>query len=277
MTRADQRSARGRTKITLRGELSRSAAALVSVAAVVLVLLIWQYASAVAHWISPLILPSPGKVAGALGKYLGHKYLGETLIGHSIVSLKIVLGGWAMGGLVGVPLGVAIGWSQRTRWIIFPIFQVLRPIPPLAWIPLAIVWLGIGDTARIFVVFLAALIPWVMNSIQAVDSVDTILIKAARTLGAGSGTILASVVLRTALPTILAGARVALGNAWMTLIAAELLAASAGLGFVTLTSSKVLDTDIMIAAMLLIGLLGAAFAVLMRWLVRWIAPWAKGT
>lgn len=259
----------------IRRELSPVRLILVSVLASAFLVWLWHYASGVAGWISPLMLPPPVEVWEAFSGMLSEPYLGHTLLGHTTVSLSIVLGGWLLGGVVGLPLGIAIGWSSRIRWIAFPLFQLLRPIPPLAWIPLAIVWLGIGDMARIFVVFLAALIPWVMNSIEAVNSVDPLLVRAARSLGAGNALILRRVVIRSALPTIVAGARVALGNAWMTLIAAELLAASAGLGYVTLNSSKTLDTDIMVTAMLVIGVLGAIFSYGMRLLVRVIAPWAK--
>lgn len=228
------------------------------------------------EFISPLLLPPPAEVVDAFTRLWQRPYLGETLGGHIAVSLRIALGGWAVAGIVGVPLGIAMAWWPRVRWVVFPIFQLVRPIPPLAWIPLAIVWLGIGDVARIFVVFLAAVVPWVMNSMQAVESVDDILVRAARSLGASDATILRRVIVRTSVPTILGGARIALGNAWMTLIAAELLAASAGLGFITLNSSKSLDTDIMVVAMLTIGVLGAVFTLAMQGLLHVLAPWSRG-
>ena len=191
-------------------------------------------------------------------------YLGSTLWGHIYASLSVVLAGWLLAGVVGVPLGIAMAWWPRLRWIVFPLFQLVRPVPPLAWIPLAIIWLGIGDTARMSVVFIAALVPWLMNSMQAVYSVDALLVHAARTLGASNRQILTRVVGRTALPTLVAGARIALGNAWTTLIAAELLAASAGLGFVALNASRTLETGVLLVAMGVIGLLGALMSVGMR-------------
>ncbi len=171
-----------------------------------------------------------------------------------------------------------MAWWSRLRWTVFPIFQLIRPVPPLAWIPLAIIWLGIGPTARMSVVFVAALVPWVMNAMQAVASVDGILVQAARTLGANDRIILSRVIARTALPTLVAGARIALGNAWTTLIAAELLAASSGLGYVALNASRTLDTDILLVAMATIGLLGALLSFVMQVAARTIAPWAyRGT
>lgn len=269
--------ARTRRPFSWRRELTTLQALLVSLFASAAVIALWAFVTGPDGSISPLMLPPPQAVVEAFTGMLTEPYLGNTLLGHAMVSLTIVLGGWLAGGVVGVPLGIAIGWWRRVRWLAFPIFQLLRPVPPLAWIPLAIVWLGIGDVARIFVVFLAALIPWVMNSIEAVHSVDPLLVRAARTLGASDSLILRQVVVRTALPTIVAGARIALGNAWMTLIAAELLAASAGLGYVTLNSSKTLDTDIMVVAMLVIGVLGALFSFGMRGLLQVVAPWARKT
>jgi ABC-type nitrate/sulfonate/bicarbonate transport system permease component len=167
-----------------------------------------------------------------------------------------------------------MGWWRKARWIAFPIFQLLRPIPPLAWIPLAILWLGIGDSARIFVVFIAAIVPWVMNSMQAVYSIDGLLVRAAMTLGASDRQILTRVVCRTALPTLVAGARIALGNAWTTLVAAELLAATSGLGYIALNASRTLEMGILLVAMAIIGILGASFAIGMQLLTRLVAPWS---
>ena len=201
-------------------------------------------------------------------------YLGSTLLEHIASSLSIVLAGWAVAGIVGVPLGIAMAWWRRLKWIVFPVFQILRPIPPLAWIPLTLVWMGIGDAARVTVVFIAALVPWVMNSMQAVYSVDRLLIDAGKTLGASDRQILTRIVCRTALPTLVAGARIALGNAWTTLIAAELLAATAGLGYVALNASRMLDTDVLLLAMLVIGILGGLLSLVMQLATRVLAPWS---
>lgn len=235
---------------------------------------LWAWLARADGAVSSLLLPSPGAVADAFWRLLSRPYLGNTLAAHIAASLSVVLGGWALAGLVGVPLGISMAWWPRLRWTVFPLFQVIRPVPPLAWIPLAIMWLGIGPGARISVVFIAALVPWILNSMQAVVSIDTVLLQAARTLGANDRIILSRVVARTALPTLVAGARIALGNAWTTLIAAELLAASAGLGYVALNASRTLDTDILLVAMGVIGLLGALLSLAMQRLALLVAPWA---
>jgi taurine transport system permease protein len=235
----------------------------------------WWLATRPDGLISPLFLPPPLEVWEAFVRLWSRPYLGSTLGEHVAASLRIVAGGWLLAGVVGLPLGIAMGWWKKARWIAFPVFQILRPVPPLAWIPLAILWLGIGNSARIFVVFIAAIVPWVMNSMQAVYSIDGLLVRAAKTLGASDSQILTRVVCRTALPTLVAGARIALGNAWTTLVAAELLAATAGLGYIALNASRTLEMGILLVAMAIIGLLGALFSIGMQLLTRWVAPWAK--
>ncbi len=257
-----------------RRELSSRTTLVVGFAATVVLVVTW-HAVSVTGLVSPLLLPAPLNVAETFGQFLTAPYLGATLLGHTVASMGIVVGGWLLGGLVGLPLGILIGWSDRVRWLVFPLFQLLRPVPPLAWIPLAIVWLGIGDPARVFVVFLSAVVPWTINSMAAVSSVDPLLIRAARTLGANDTAILRRVVIHTAVPTLVAGARISLGNAWTTLIAAELLAASAGLGFVALNASQTLSSDILLVSMGIIGILGALFSVALRGVERVVAPWAK--
>ena len=268
----------GRRESTLsvwRRELSGRRALSVSIVASFGLIAIWYLVTLPGGLVKPLFLPPPTDVATRFVDMLAEPYLGATLWGHVGASLSVVLQAWALAGLVGLPLGVAIAWWPRVRWIVWPLFQIIRPVPPLAWIPITIVWLGIGETARISVVFVAALVPWVMNSIAAVDSVDPLLIRAARTLGAPERTILGRVVLRTVLPTFIAGSRIALGNAWTTLVAAELLAATAGLGFVALNSSRTLDIDILLVSMLVIGLLGAFFSWAIRITGRVAAPWTE--
>ncbi|WP_022898983.1 ABC transporter permease [Humibacter albus] len=263
------------TQSMWRRELARGKSVLIGVIAAVVLVIIWYLLTLPGGLIQPLFLPPPQGVATQFITMLSEPYLGSTLWGHAIASLGVVLEAWALGGIIGIPLGIAVAWWKRARWIVWPLFQLIRPVPPLAWIPLAIVWLGIGDVARVAVVFVAALVPWVMNSIEAVRSIDPLLVSAARTLGASEPQILMRVVVRTGLPTILAGARIALGNAWTTLVAAEMLAATAGLGFVALNASRVLDLDTLLVAMGTIGILGAALSILISSAAQWIAPWAE--
>ncbi len=258
----------------LRRPLRGPASVSVGAASVLLILLVWYFVTS-QGLISPLSLPPPGDVLTVFRDFSVAPYLGATLWGHALESLTIVLGGWLVGGLVGLPLGILIGWSKLVRSTLNPIFQLVRPIPPLAWIPLAIVWFGLGAEARIFVVFLAAVVPWTINATAAIEGVDQILIQAARTLGLSSLGILVRVVIPTAVPTLIAGSRIALGNAWTTLIAAELLAAAKGLGFVVLNSARTLDTTIVLVSVATMGLIGAAFSLGLRVAQRRLAPWSE--
>jgi ABC-type nitrate/sulfonate/bicarbonate transport system permease component len=259
-----------------RREPSRVQASAIALGSIAASIAVWWALTRPDGAISPLHLPPPQDVTDAFVRLLSRPYLGSTLGRHIGASLSVVIGGWLAAGLVGLPLGIAMGWWRKARWIAFPIFQLLRPMPPLAWIPLAIVWLGIGEPARIFVVFIAAIVPWVMNSMQAVYSIDPLLVRAALTLGASDRQILTRVVCRTALPTLVAGARIALGNAWTTLVAAELLAATSGLGYIALNASRTLEIGILLVAMGIIGVLGALFSVGMQLVTRLLAPWARG-
>ncbi len=247
----------------------------IAVASTGAVLALWAWVTREGGPVSSLTLPPPSEVVESFVRLARRPYLGSTLAQHIGASLGVAIGGWVAAGLVGLPLGIAMGWWKRARWIAFPVFQVVRPIPPLAWIPLAILWLGIGQSARIFVVFIAAVVPWVMNSMQAVYSIDGILVRAAQTLGASDRQILTRVVCRTALPTLLAGARIALGNAWTTLVAAELLAATAGLGYIAVNASRTLETGILLVSMLVIGVLGAIMSLGMQLMARVLAPWSR--
>lgn len=242
--------------------------------AVLVWIAIWAWLTRAGGPVPSLYFPSPEDVWTKFVRMWTRPYIGSTLPGHIFSSLYIVLFGWSVAALVGIPLGIALAWLPRLKWIVFPIFQMIRPVPPLAWIPLTILWLGIGDTARMSVVFIAALVPWLMNSMLAVYSVDKLLIDAGKTLGANDRQILTRVVCRTALPTLVAAARMALGNAWSTLVAAEILAASAGLGYVAVNASQLLDTDVLIVAMITIGILGIVLTALIELAQKVLAPWS---
>lgn len=229
---------------------------------------VWYLASTVFGLFNPLLLPSPQDVAQRFIDLLSTDYLGNTLIGHALASLKIVFMGWLLGGVVGAPLGILMGWSRWVRAVASPIFQLIRPISPIAWIPISILWFGLGDSSRIYVVWIAAVVPWILNSFEAVRSVDSILVSAARILGAPRRVILGEIVVPTSASILIAGARISLGNAWMTLIAAELLGASAGLGYIALNAQRTLDSDIVLVAMGTIGVLGVAFTGLLYLLER---------
>lgn len=245
----------------------------VSAASVVVVLAGWYLVTEVLELVTPLILPSPVAVLEGFIGLLTDPFEGATLPGHVWSSLQTVLGGWLLALLVGLPLGAAMGWSRRVDAVVGPVFQLLRPVPPIAWIPLALVWFGIGQTARLFVVFIAAAIPCVVNAREGVAQVDPLLARASRTLGASSAATLRQVVVPAGAPLMLTGARISLGNAWMTLVGAELVAANAGLGYLILGARRSLQSDLVFVAMGVIGLLGVLFGAGLRRLEPRLVPW----
>lgn len=255
---------------------SRNAKSLsIGAGATITLIVVWL---ALTDWfgvISPLFLPSPAAVLERIVQFSSEPYQGETFVGHTFASVRVVLLGWFIAGLVGVPLGIAMGWNERVRQAVSPVFNLLRPIPPIAWIPLAILWFGLGDEARVFVVIVSAVVPWVLNSYEAIAGLDKLLLRAGRTLGASNLRTLGEIAIPTSVPTLVGGARIALGNAWMTIVAAELLGASRGLGFVALNARQTLDADIMVAAMVLIGLLGVLFSEILRFVEKRLSRWRQ--
>ena len=179
---------------------------------------------------------------------------------------------WA---LVAIPLGVAMAWWKGFENQVDPLVEMLRPVPPLAWIPLSILWFGIGDTQNEFIIFLGCFFPILINTVAGVKGVEPTLVRAARCLGANEAHVLWRVVLRAALPSIITGIRVGLGVGWMALVAAELVGASSGLGFLINDARTVLRTDYVIVGMATIGLVGLLIDRVIRALVRRLLPWAQ--
>ena len=223
---------------------------------------------------NPFILPAPLAVVEALGKVMSG-YLGGNLFYHAASSLLIVMTGYFIGIGIGVPLGVSMAWYEPVNRFVGPIVRVLRPIPTPAWIPLAILWFGIGIAGKIFVIIIASIVPCVLNSYIAVRETPRDLIDAARTMGASNRTLLFEVALPNGIPTILAGMRIALGNAWATVVAAELVAAASGLGFLILAGYRNFESPVMAVGMISIAVVGILLNFAFRWLEYRIAPWGE--
>ena len=237
---------------------------LISVASIVAALLAWYVASDVLRLAPPVMLPSPVTVWNRFVWMLSNPYQGSTLLTHLWASLGVVVVGWLLAVVIGVPLGILFGWNKKAREFLEPLFNLIRPIPPIAWTPFALLWFGITPGARIFVVVMAAFAPCVINAYEAVRGVDKGLIGAARVSGASRWQTLRSVVVPTALPRILVGTNLALTGAWMTLVAAELLAAQAGIGYMMQIARSAFQADIIMVGMILIGLLGLAMTFVLK-------------
>lgn len=246
---------------------------LISVASVVLAIVLWWLATDVLRLAPAITFPSPVTVWKRFIWMLGNPYQGSTLLTHLWSSLQVVFIGWITAVLIGVPLGILFGWNRAAREFLEPLFNLIRPIPPIAWTPFALLWFGITPGARVFVVVMAAFAPCVINAFEAVRGVDRSLINAARVAGASRMQTLLSVVVPTALPRILVGTNLALTGAWMTLVAAELLAAQSGIGYMMQIARSAFQADIIMVGMILIGLLGLAMTFILKYAFARVLVW----
>ncbi|PKU23970.1 ABC transporter permease [Telmatospirillum siberiense] len=217
-----------------------------------------------------ILLPSPSVLLLTAGKMIA---TGE-LLHHLADSLRREAIAFLL-ALVAVPVGIGMGWWRGLHEQLYPVFEILRPIPPLAWIPLSILWFGLGDVQNEFIIFLGMVFPILLNTVAGVRQVDRNLIRAARSLGAGQAALLRRVVLKAALPQIVIGLRVGLGFGWMALVAAELVGANSGLGFLINDARSLLRTDIVIVGMLAIGITGLIIDLALRRLARGLLPWSR--
>jgi ABC-type nitrate/sulfonate/bicarbonate transport system permease component len=235
----------------------------------------WQLASS-AGLIPAYKLPSPAAVLGGLAD-LARVGMppGHPLHRHVWHSLERVLAGYGAALALGVPLGLVMGWSRAFRGVVDPLVEIVRPIPPLAWIPLAILWFGIGLKSAAFIIFLGSFFPILLNTVNGVLAIDRVHLEAARTLGAGRRFIFLHVLVPGSVPSILTGMRIAVGIGWMTLVAAEFTGVREGygLGYMIMTARDIQRPDEILAGMLVIGLIGlgidAALQALERRLIRW--------
>jgi len=227
-----------------------------------LLLAVWHFS---VLWTGTKVFPSPLSVEkGLVG--LAQKHVLWADIGDS---LRRVAAGFGSAVVIGVPLGLVLGWYPAMNQVVNPTIQILRPISPIAWIPLAIIFFGVGDRAAIFLIFLSAFFPIVVASVSGVASVPTIFRRAGRNFGLSRIEVLAKVVFPAALPQILIGLRIALGVAWLVVVAAEMIAVDSGLGYLVIDSrNSGKRYDLVVAAMLVIGVIGLVLDLGFRRLER---------
>ncbi len=237
--------------------------------------LVWEAVSVYGQRINPqldVMMPPPTAVVSAAADLLER----GVLFVHIRDSLYRVLLAVGAATALGVPLGLAMGWSTRFRAAVDPLLEFIRPIPPLAWIPLSILWFGIGDAQIVYIIFLAAFFPIVLNSMAGARDVDTYLVRAGLSLGASGRELFRTVVLPAALPHIFTGVRIGLGIGWMALVAGELVAAPSGLGYMINNARTLFRSDYILLGMVLIGLLGLVLDYVMRQVARLVMPWYHG-
>ena len=254
----------------------------------VVLLIVWE-ALTQSGFINPQILPAPSQVLlrwidylkpleqydPANMSYLAWFFSGE--LPHDALACIIrVVGGFGIGAGLALPLGLLMGGSARFYQLMNPLVQLLRPIPPIAYIPLAILWFGLGNPPAFFLISLGAFFPVLMNTISGVRTVDEIYIRAARNLGASGATLFLRIILPAATPHILTGLRVGIGVAFIVVIVAEMIAVNNGLGFRILEAREFMWSDKIIAGMITIGLLGLAIDTGMDRINRYLLRWHRG-
>ena len=249
---------------------------------------VWQLLS-MQGYVNPLILPAPSAVLVRWYQYLAPMepydpekmsyavwvFSGE-LIHDAYASLYRVVVGFLIGAGLALPLGLAMGANEKVYKFFDPLLQVLRPIPPIAYIPLAILWFGLGNPPAIFLISLGAFFPVLMNTISGVRHVDGIYIRAARNLGADRATLFLRVILPAATPYILTGARIGVGTSFIVVIVSEMIAVNNGLGFRILEAREFFWSDKIIAGMFSIGLLGLGIDTGMNRLNAYLLKWHRG-
>lgn len=253
-----------------RDTLTRLARGALQILPLAVLFLAWEAASRSSPNLA-LMLPPPTEVLSA-----GAQLVREGSLQRDIMaSLQRVFIALGVATLIGLPLGLLIGMSKRMAWFFEPIISFFRPIPPLAWIPLSIVWLGVSESQNVFIIFLGAFFPILLNSVQGVRQVDAQLVRAAKTLGASPLSIALTVLMPGALPSIFVGFRVGTGIAWMALVAGEIVAASSGLGYLIMQGRMLFRPDFIIVGMVVIGMIGLALDLLLRVAQKSIMRWEQ--
>ncbi len=200
---------------------------------------------------------------------------GAVLLVNVWSSLEVALCGFGMAVVIGIPLGWLMGWYRGFDSFMRPIFEIIRPIPPVSWIPLTIVWLGVGLQAKAFIVFFAAFVPCLINSYTGIKQTKEVLKNVGKTCGASYFTIFWKVGIPSSMTMTFAGVKVAIGNAWATLVAAEMLASSSGLGYMILMGRSYGRVDLVIMGIVVIGVLGVIISALINLLENAVLGWKK--
>ena len=224
-------------------------------------------------WVDTLFLPAPEQLYEALQRVLAEGYVDATLWQHIGTSLLRVLLALGAAVLTAIPLGILMGLNPLVGAALDPLVEFYRPIPPLAYLPLIVIWFGIGELSKVLLIYLALFAPLLIATAAGVRRVDRSRIQAVRCLGANRWQVVRHVVLPSALPEVLTGLRIALGVGWSTLVAAELIAANRGLGFMVQSAAQFLATDVVVLGILLIAGIALSFELGLRWLQGRFASW----
>ncbi len=245
----------------------------IGLATLLVVVALWYLFTSATGWVGSARFPNPAEFCKAVRQIAMTGYADARIHQHVLQSFKLVLMGFAVAVSVGVPLGLLMGWNRRAEALLNPIFLIVRPIPPLAWIPLAIVWLGLGDAAKIMVIFFAAFVPSVINTYAGIRNIEPFMIEAARMLGVRGPRFVFGVLVPAAAPLIFTGLRLSLQASWTTLVAAELVGALSGLGTVLNVASQDIFPAMILTGMLFVALSGATSTWLLGKIEQRVMRW----
>jgi NitT/TauT family transport system permease protein len=200
-------------------------------------------------------------VLGGIGDLVSH----GLLLKYVVASLFRVTWGFILASVLAIPIGIAIGWYRRAEMALNPLVQILRPISPLAWIPIAILWFGVGDSAAIFLIFVGCFLPLLLTAISAVETIPSVYVNAGRNFGLSPAALLSRVLYPAVMPQLIIGLRVTLGIAWLVVVAAEMIAVNSGLGFLIVDARNAGNRyDLVVAGMVVIGVIGLLLDMGMR-------------
>jgi taurine transport system permease protein len=239
----------------------------------VLLAVAWYLLTGPLELLSPVQFPSTEDAIDAFTQLMEPGYAGATLWDHILSSVELVLLGFAVAVASGTPLGLLMGRSRVVHAYLNSILQLIRPIAPIAWIPLTILWFGLGTSAKVFVVWLAAFAPIVINTITGARNIDPVFVAAARVHGASRRHVLFDIVIPAAMPTIFTGLRTSLQACWMVLVASELVGSFTGLGHVMIIATRDLNAGMIFIAMACVSVLGALSGRALAWVEHWVIPW----
>ncbi|KEO54909.1 ABC transporter permease subunit [Thioclava pacifica] len=224
-------------------------------------------------WVKPLFVPSPMAIVSKFISVWNNGYTGTSFLDHVVISTVRVFGAFLLACVIGIPLGLAMGMSPIMRGIFDPPIEFYRPIPPLAYLPLMIIWFGIGETSKVLLIFLSVFAPVVLGARSGVKSAAIEQIHAAYSFGATRWQVMRYVIMPSAMPEILTAMRIGVGFGWTTLVAAEMVASTKGLGYMVLSASQFLQTPVVIMGIFVIAAIAFAFDLLMRFVERRLVPW----
>ena len=245
----------------------------ISAFALLALLLIWWVATGPLGWVEAARFPDPRAFLDALKQITFVQYAGGDLAKHVLTSVWLVVRGYTIAVAIGLALGLSMSLSVLCRDLLLPVFNFVRPVPPLAWIPLALLWFGLGDASKLFVMALAASVPMVINTMTGVAQIDRTLLEAARVHGARGSIWLRHVILPGALPHIAIGLRLALQTSWTVIVAAELLGAIWGIGKVLNAAKDDVYPAMVLVGMVVVAVLGMISSGLLRVVERRLVPW----